>query len=396
MAGGLLAKVLTGVANIMVINFLTKEDYASLANFQFIQTLMSGLIFSPFLLSSVIGINLFEMRNMRRLFAALNFIQIGLVVGCFLLAIFFGEDSASVLFKKPVFYYSLLLGLISSLFLTFQNIILSGHQASESYGSYNLVNILRPVLLIFMLSLFYFTGRLTFFSAASCWLLSYALAVGGDLKVIADSLKWKGLGFRFRQFVWFWKSLKFLILFFFIRALLDHIARFMVSRYFSVEDNASFGVAFQYYSMVDLVIYASHVAFMNIFTKEAPSVSRSKYFSWLKLTSIIALVGLMILPFSEPLFVLINGQQYRDTFPVFCTFMSGTAFFLCFSPIIYGVAAKKAFLPLLKLAALAFFWQVIITAFASSQQSLVLMAAGCIGAQGIIYLGSFILFVNRR
>ena len=396
MAGGLLAKVLTGVANIMVINFLTKEDYASLANFQFIQTLMSGLIFSPFLLSSVIGINLFEMKNMRRLFAALNLIQIALVAICCSLVLLFGDQAAILIFNKPVFYYPMILGLISSLFLTFQNIILSGHQASESYGSYNIVNVLRPTFLISLLVGFYLSGKLSFVTAASSFLLSYVFAVAGDLKAISDSLKLKGLIFRLKQFVWFWKSLKHLILFFFIRAILDHIGRFMVSRYFSVEDNADFGVAFQYYSMVDLVIYSSHVAFTNIFTKENSDVARGKYVSWLKITAVLSLAGLAILPFSKPVFLLINGNQYQNAFAVFCVFMAGTAVYLCFSPLIYCIAARKNFRFLLILSLVALIWQLGFSTFASSLQSLELVALGCVGARALIYLGSFILFVNRR
>ena len=79
-AGGVASKILIGLANILIIKFLTKADYAAVSNFQFIQTLMSGLIFSPFLLSSVIGGNLFGMQNMQRLFSALNLIQILLVL----------------------------------------------------------------------------------------------------------------------------------------------------------------------------------------------------------------------------------------------------------------------------------------------------------------------------
>jgi hypothetical protein len=268
MAGGLASKVLTGLANILIIKFLDKTDYAALANFQFIQTLMSGLIFSPFLLASVLGVNLFEMQNMRRLFSALNLIQIVLVMLCLLVALFYGEQLAIDLFHKPQFYYPILLGLISSIFLTFQNIMLSVHQASESYSSYNLINLLRPVFLILLLGGFYLTNSLNFITAASAFLLSYLLSVARDLPKIMEAISLKGLFFRLKQFVWFWKSLQYLILFFFLRAMLDHIARFMVSRYFSVSDNAAFGVSFQYYAMADLLIYSAHVAFMNIFTKE--------------------------------------------------------------------------------------------------------------------------------
>lgn len=395
MAGGLVSKVLTGIANILIIKLLSKEDYASVANFQFVQTLMSGLIFSPFLLTSVLGVNLFEMKNMRRLFSALNLIQISLVVLGLLIALIYGEKLAESLFHKPIFYYPLLLGLISSLFLTFQNIVLSGHQASESYGSYNLVNFLRPVALIGLLSGFYLFGKLSFFTAAASFLLSYMLAVTGDLKSIFDSLKFRGLLFRLKQFAWFWKYLKFLILFFFIRAMLDHIARFMVSRYFSVEDNAFFGVAFQYYAMADLLIYSAHVAFMNIFTREPENESGPKYFNWLKISSLLSLPALALLPFSGPLFSLLNGRQYDPAFPVFMVFMAGIVVYLCFSPVIYALAGRKSFRTLFLLSLIALGWQVAMTSYAASEQSLVLMAFACVGARGLIYIAAFFLYLRK-
>ena len=395
MAGGLASKVLIGLANILVIKFLSKADYAALSNFQFIQTLMSGLIFSPFLLSSVLGVNLFGMHNMQRLFAALNLIQIFLVAVCLTVAVIYGEQLAVDLFHKPVFYYPLLLGLVSSIFLTFQNIILSSHQASESYSSYNLVNMLRPVFLILLLGVFYFTGLLSFTTAASAFLLSYLLSVAGDLSGIVESLRIKGLIFRISQFVWFWKNLRFLILFFFLRAMLDHIARFMVSRYFSVEDNAIFGVAFQYYAMADLIIYSAHVAFMNIFTREPAPEARRKFAGWMKITALVSLAGLALLPFSEPVFAWINGEQYRQAFPVFACFMAGITIYLCFSPVIYGIAGRRAFSTLFFLSLLAFCWQWAMTWVAAEKQSLVWMAFACVSARGLIYLSSLFLYFRR-
>lgn len=395
MAGGLASKVMIGLANIMIIKFLSKTDYAALSNFQFIQTLMSGLIFSPFLLASVLGVNLFEMQNMRRLFSALNLFQIILVLLCLLFAIVYGEDLASDLFHKPQFYYPILMGLISSIFLTFQNIVLSTHQASESYTSYNLINLLRPVFLILLLAGFHFTGTLNFFTAASAFLLSYLLSVAGDLSKITEAISFKGLFFRVKQFVWFWKSLQYLILFFFIRAMLDHIARFMVSRYFSVEDNAVFGVSFQYYAMADLVIYSAHVAFMNIFTREEKKAAEKKYVNWLKATGLLALAGIALLFFAEPAFVLINGEQYRDAYPVFAMFMAGISVYLCFSPVIYGIAERRAFKTLFALSLMALVWQIGMTWLASEKQCLVLMAFACVSARGLIYLSSFFLYFRR-
>ena len=255
--GGVASKVLLGVANIFIIKYLSKQDYAQVANFLFIQSMISGLFFSPFLLSSVVGANLFGVQNSRRLFSALNLIQICLVTVLFLAALGYGESLSVDLFKKTEFYHSLILGLLSSIFLTFQNVILSQHQANESYKTYNIINILRPLILILMLVGLKLTDMLNFWTTSLAFLISILLSVGGELRFLMEAIRLKGLIFRFKQFVWFWKTLQYLILFFFIRATLDHVATFMVNRYFSLDDNASYGVAFRYYAMVDLIIFSA-------------------------------------------------------------------------------------------------------------------------------------------
>lgn len=393
--GGLASKLLLGVANIFIIKYLSKQDYAQITNFQFIQSMVSGLFFSPFLLSSVVGANLFGVQNSRRVFSALNLIQICLVVLLFLVAVGYGENLSVDLFKKKEFYYSLILGLLSSIFLTFQNIILSQHQANESYKLYNIINIVRPFILILLLLGLHLTGYLDFWTASIAFLLSILLSVGGELKFLLVAVHFKGLYFRIKQFYWFWSTLKFLILFFFIRATLDHIATFMVNRYFSIEDNANYGVAFRYYAMIDLVIFSAHIAFINSFTKEPEHQSKGKFLSWMKMTGIASVAGLVSLFFGKPIFNWINGVKYEDAYPIFVAFMCGLVVYLCFSPVIYGLARKKEFRLLFVLSLVALVFQSGMTYYAAHIQSLVLMAAVSVAARSFIYLSSLFFYFRK-
>jgi hypothetical protein len=169
----------------------------------------------------------------------------------------------------------------------------------------------------------------------------------------------------------------------------------MVSRYFSVSDNAAFGVSFQYYAMADLLIYSAHVAFMNIFTKEEKAIARRKYMNWLRVTGLVSLAGIAVLMFAEPLFIFINGEQYRDAFPVFATFMAGITIYLCFSPVIYAIAQRRTFKTLFFLSLMALIWQLGMTWLAAEKQSLVMMAFACVSARGLIYLSSFFLYLRK-
>lgn len=394
--GGIASKVLLGLSNILIIKALSKTDYAQLSNFLFIQSFISGLLFSPFLLTSVVGANLSGIHNSRRLFSALNLIQIGLVILLFLIALLYGEQLAADLFHKREFYASLLLGLLSSILLTFQNLVLSRHQTHEKFGLYNLVNLLRPFALILILAVLWLSGMLTFWTTALAFLGSLVVAVAGELGFLADALRFRGFRFRIAQFRWFWHAYHWLIGFFLIRATLDHIATFMVSRYFSLEANATFGVAFRYYAMVDLILYSAHVVFMNAFTREPEARIKQRFSRWMKAMAGLSLAGLAVLPFSGPLFTWVNGVRYADAWPVFAVYMTGMVVYLMFSPVIYGVARKGGFRFLFGAGVVALVLQIILTGAGARMQSLEWMAAASVISRGLLYVSSLIYYYRKE
>jgi O-antigen/teichoic acid export membrane protein len=393
--GGIASKVLLGLSNVLVIKALSKSDYAQLSNFLFIQSLISGLLFSPFLLTSVIGANLRGIQNSRRLFSALNLVQINLVLLLFGLALLYGRQLAVDLFHKPEFYVSLLFGLLSSVLLTFQNVVLSRHQANEKFGLYTLINLLRPFALILILSGLWFFDALTFWTTSLAFLVSLAISVAGESRFLIDALRVKGYRFRFGQFIWFWTSFRLLIIFFLIRATLDHIATFMVSRYFSLDDNANFGVAFRYYAMVDLILFSAHVVFMNAFTRDPLPDVRVRFQKWMWAMAGLSGIGLAFLPFGSPIFALVNGQRYAEAYPIFAMFMAGLVVYLIASPVIYGVARLGGFRFLFWMGLIALAFQLAMTRYAAFCQNLVWMAAASVLSRGFLYVSSLVYFYRK-
>ena len=393
--GGIFSKVLLGISTVFIINTLSKTDYAQVNNFLFVQSLVAGWIFSPFLAASVVMANVHNLHNPKRLFVSLNVLQVYCVVALIAIAIAWGPGLSVVVFHKPVYFWSILLGLCASIFLTFQNIVLSQHQAKESFAKYNLVSILRPFFLAVSLFLLWIFDWFNFYTVSVAFLFSIVLSVANEFDFIAQGFSLKGLKIKLSQFKWFWKSARYLVLFFFVRGSIDHIALFFVSRYFSVEDFANFSVAFRYYAFFDLILYSAHIAFLNSFTKYSFSESKAKFVSWVKLTVPVSAAGIVVLIFGEPLFTFVNGVRYSESYPIFASYMVGFTVYLCFSPVIYGLARQDRFRTLFILSLLGALVQLVVTFFGVAGKELVLISAAAVAGRGFIYLASTFLYFRR-
>lgn len=395
LAGGLVSKGLLALANILLIKTLTKGDFALLSNFLFIQSMVSGLLFSPFLLASVPMAHLKSIQNSSRFFSAINWFQILFISLVILLVMSLGPIFSVWIFQKAEFFPSILFGLLASMLLTLQNIALSRQQAVESFRRYNLINLARPVILILVLAGLYAMQALNFYTAAISFLISILAAASSELWGSESIFKIKGIRMQMRQFAWFWRSARILILFFFIRGTYDHIGYFFVSRFFSIEEIANYSVPFRYYAMADLIVVTSHIPFINSFTRDGFATGLARYRKWIKLTALGAAGGLLVLPWSKPLFVLISGAQYADSFSIFCVLVVGLIPYLLFSPGIYGLVAKEEFLRLLVFALIALLVHVLLCWQAAQSAKLWLIAASTVGARGFIYIFSAIRLFQR-
>jgi len=391
--GGITSKILLGISNIFLIKVLIKSDFALLSNFLYIQSMVSGLLFTPFLLAAVPVAKLKKIQNHNRFFSALNWFQMGFLSLLLFAAWVFGPSLSVSLFKKEEFYPSILLGLVASIFMTFQNILLSQQQTLEAYRRFNILSIARPFALILVLLGLHFTGNLNFWSASLSFLVSIISAIMVEFVAFSSLFSLKGIGLRINQFSWFWKSAWMLILFFFIRGTYDHIGFFFVSRFFNMENIANYSVPFRYYSMADLIIVTSHIPFISSFTTESRLESLGRYKKWIKYTSIISVFALAILPFSKEIFVAISGEQYEISFPYFCILMVGLVPFLCFSPAIYGVIAKGMgkFLLILSLISLVVHFG--LSWYGAISQNLALISFSTVFSRGLIYIiSAFVVF----
>jgi O-antigen/teichoic acid export membrane protein len=394
--GGVTSKVILGVSNIFLIKVLTKNDFALLSNFLYIQSMVSGLLFTPFLLAAVPIANLKKIQNHNRFYSALNWFQMALLSSLLIIAVFSGPNLSYALFRKIQFYPSILIGLMAAIVMTFQNIMLSQQQTKESYRDYNLISLIRPIALLLILSTLHFTGNLNFWTAAFSFFASILTALFVDISSFLNLFKVSGFRLRLAQFSWFWKSAWMLILFFFIRGTYDHISFYFVSRYFDMENIANFSVPFRYYSMADLIVVTSHIPFINSFTKEPFLHSKTRFKKWLKVTVFISIICILILPFSKELFVLISGEKYESSFPSFVILMLGLIPFLCFSPAIYGVISLSGGKKIFYLSLFVLALHILLCILGAKHQNLELISFSTVFSRGMIYTLSFLSIYFRK
>ena len=390
LAGGIFSKLLLGLANVWVIRGLSQSDFALFNNFLNVQAFISGLVFTPFLLASVAKSNLFQIENKRRLLNALNVIQTLGILFLTLIVWLIGPNTSVFLFYNQAYFTSLWLGLLASIFLTLQNLVLSEHQANESFGSYNFINIARPLLILLGLGICSWTGYFSFWPIAAIFMASAVLSVLKTGRHLMETSLLSGLRFKALQLRWFWKKAKALILFFFIRGCVDHIGLFISTRFFSLEEAAGYGVAFRYYAMADLIIASGHVLFLSSFTKNDALINRRQLFKWTRITLPISFLAFAILPWLSDIYVWINKDIYAHTFSYLLVFAGGLVFYFSFSPAIYALIQKKEYSFLLGISLVGIAAQIGLSYVGISSHSLWFVALGTVAARSSIYFFSWI------
>lgn len=390
LAGGIFSKLLLALANIWVIRELSQSDFALFNNFLNVQAFISGLVFTPFLLASVAKSNLFQIENKRRLLNALNVIQTAGILLLTLIVWLLGPNTSVFLFHNQAYFTSLWLGLLASIFLTLQNLVLSEHQSNESFGEYNLINVARPVLILVGLGICSWTGNFSFWPVAGIFMASAILSVLRTGRYLMDPSLLMGLKFKILQLRWFWKQAKALILFFFIRGCVDHIGLFISTRFFSLEEAAGYGVAFRFYAMADLIIAASHVLFLTSFTKNDALSNRRQLLKWTRIAFPASFIAFLILPWFSEVYAFISKEMYAYTFSYLLAFAGGLVFYLSFSPAIYALIQKKQFVFLLWISLTGIGCQLAISMWGVQAHSLWYIAMGTVVARGSIYFFSWI------
>jgi len=360
--GDILSTVIGGLTVWLLIRGLSVDDYASYTAFTTIMTLVPGLVGNGINLALIRFSAEYLSKTGRKPFElyVLNFLfQIAIYGAIATLLFSFSSGVGGFLFGSlssgPVLQY----GLLAGLGYLFIQASMSIFKAEERFGVYIKLLWANKILLFFVIGIFSITKSLHFTLVAKCLILvniafglviSYLGMKGITLKVIPSLIK-KHVS-TCREFL---LSTGWLIGYYLVLTLFQKFDIFLLSRLSSQKELAVYGVAFQYYSILLILLGSITTVLAPKFSRiemQDPAVQRRFVFKWLKSTAWIILPILIADLLGKPLFVRINGAQYAKSFSIFVIFSISVWLSLMFSPLMNVLVARKEFRFIFSLAAL--------------------------------------------
>jgi O-antigen/teichoic acid export membrane protein len=289
----------------------------------------------------VYGINLFS-----QIFFSLLLLGIILPNSKYISRFFFG----SILYSG-----ALLLGVLTSIGFVLVGVGRTIFQSLERFKIYSTLGVIQRGSLLVGILFLLKTKRLDFNHVAILWL--------GILFILGI-----GLIFLIKEYFTFPSGIKdtkemlsgggWLIVYFLFLSLFNQLDIFMLSKFRSIEEVAVYGVAFKYHSLILLVLGSISAVLLPKFSKmDYRDLEVQKRFinRWIRLSTLsIFPIGLLIL-FSKPVMVFLNGPRYLSAILPFQLFCVGAIISLMFSPLVNIVMARKKYFFLAVLGFTAFF-----------------------------------------
>jgi O-antigen/teichoic acid export membrane protein len=354
--GNILSSVIAFSSTLILIRGLHIADYAYYVVFISVATFGSGIVGSGINMALVrFSADYFFRTNKRpyALYWLSLFVQTAIFL--FLMAIGFllTDRFCLLLFGDANLVKPFRFGIIYGLGLLLLEVGRSFYQAEERFNFYIGALGLGRLLLLVLIIGASVAHVLTFEVVAG---LTAAVYVVMGFGIIYSSLLHGNLSsFRaeldhgresLHQFV---LSTGWMIGYFLILAAFSRMDIFMLSRLASDEELAVYGVAFQYYSMVLLLLASIHTVLLPLFSRsemQAPARQQLFLVKWLKYT-VWGIIPILVFKLvgRQP-FIWISGSRYERSFEIFMILSIGIWLSLMFSPLINILISRKQFLPL--------------------------------------------------
>lgn len=332
----MLNKFIAGLCNIIVVRMLTEGEYANYTVFNSIASVVSGMIGS--------GIATAYLRlSVKHRSAGENddsgYYTFSLMVSfvLYMIVLIFGRY-IGIIYKTSLLI--VVLSIAEAAILSLCQLNLYVYQAREKYGYggkiYNLRNIVIFCALVFVLfccenKSAYLVMLSTIIAGVIALVMSFVfLNKLNDFKLFSISIKINEI----RQLVF---EMKWLVLYFVILALMNAVDVIVLSKITNSYYVANYGVAFKYYALfMSLIPSIAAVLRVKCSTTEFEESSKKRIDflkNWIKKTSVIALIGMIIIPVvSYFLWDVINGVGYSLAYKCFVVFLLGAMMSYIFSP----------------------------------------------------------------
>jgi len=352
-AGDIVSKAISVLSALILIRALPLGDYGQFVAFNGIALLVPGVIGS--------GINAGLVRYSAEFFSLYRFkphrlyrSALVLELGCYLVAaamlLWSPPFSSRIIFGTEAYAHAVELGIIGGIGVLLLQLGRSTFQAEERFTIYVVSLWLRELAVIGVLGGLWAVGALTFTKAALTQtvvqVLLGLLLLRFGLERSVGAAPVAAFEHERRAIAGFFRAMGWLIAYFFVLALFGQLDLMVLSRFWSEQYVAIYGVALKYYGLALLMLGSINATLLPRFARvdmQDASAQRAFLFKWLRISVWVAVPILLFNLFGQPVFDLVNGVAYAESFRIFNVFSVGIWFSLVLSPLVNVVIGRSMF-----------------------------------------------------
>ncbi len=362
--GDFASKGMACVATILIIRTLSIEDYAKFTAFSTIMFLFPALIGG--------GINMGMVRFSSEHFSNTGQRHVNLYLTSMIMQIlvyllvgivlwFFRDTVCGLLFGGKSYETALIYGLVGGIGYLVLRCGASVYQAEEKFNQYVCFNwtvqgikSLALICFIVFLTLNFTTASFAIIGAnifVSILIITFVFK-SHNVCLILYSIK-----NNITELSEFLHTSGWLVAYFLALTAFQRLDIFMLSNLSTGAELAIYGVSYQYYTLVLMVLGSIQTVLLPKFSRVEMAdrgVQLDFVFKWLKYTWWVVIPIALVDLFGKPVFVWVNGLQYEQSFYIFILFSLGIWESLMFSPLVNVLIARKDYIALFLIAVGAF------------------------------------------
>lgn len=263
------------------------------------------------------------------------------------------------LFGSSLYSKAILLGVIGAIGFVLVETARTIFQASEEFKKYGIINFLTEFTILAGILVLWKINGLNFRNTVILWISVLPIWALTLLIVLKSKISFS---FKMRGFKELLRGGNWLILYFLFLSLFKRMDIFMLSRYRSVEEVATYGVAFGYYTLLLLLLRSIHAVLLPKFSKiESKDLELQRKFTdkWIKLSFLAVIPAGIVALLARPLMIFLNGPAYLGSVFPFQLFCIGVVLSLMFNPIANILMGRKEYFFFAMVGLAAFFINIV-------------------------------------
>ncbi|PKN98522.1 MAG: hypothetical protein CVU42_11925 [Chloroflexi bacterium HGW-Chloroflexi-4] len=351
--GDIVTKILAALSTIILIRTLDQHDYAHYVSFSAVASIFISFVGSgingALIRFSAEQINKTGQKPLRLYLISL-IVQIGIMIFSALVIFLFPHQAALLFFGKSdlssILIVSVVFGLGNILFFWGQSVL----KSEERFNDYIKTLWVKQITVIVIILILIFSNLINFYWVS--WSISFsqlALGIGVVLYCFKNENKRSGLfapSINDPSMSDFFKASSWLIGYGIAVGIFSQLDKLLLTRFSTTSELSNYGVAFQYYSMAILLLGSISAVLIPKFSKlemQNPVAQKEFLNKWTKTLVWLIIPIVLLIIVAKPLYVLINGSQYSNSYTMFSILAIGVWLSLLLSPLTNILMSRKEF-----------------------------------------------------